>query len=81
MARPVSEWIAKYGAAMDKVNWSAAASEWARMKSNFIANYTGASGLNPNIASKYAAKVNAATYRAPDIAKAKSNYGAKMTGG
>jgi hypothetical protein len=77
-ARPVSEWIAKYEAAMDKVNWTAAGAEWERMKPTFVANYTGASGLNPNIAAKYRTKVEAAKYRAPDVSKAKTNYGAKM---
>jgi hypothetical protein len=80
-ARAVSEWVSKYGASMDAVDWAAAGAEWSRMRSTFVSNYTGAPGLNPRIAAKYARKVNAASYRAPDVSKAKTNYGAKMTGG
>lgn len=79
-ARPVSDWVSKYQSAMDKVDWGAAGTEWNRMKATFIGNYTGAPGLNPNIANKYRRKVEAATYRAPDVSKAKTNYSAKMTG-
>lgn len=77
----VSTWISKYTEAMDKVNWDAASAEWNRMKSTFIGNYTSTSGLNPNIASKYRSKVEGATYRKPDVGKAKTNYSAKMRGG
>lgn len=80
MTRPVSEWVAKYSDRLGKVDWAAAASEWNRMKPTFVGNYTGAPGLNPNVAAKYRNGIDNATYRAPDVAKAKANYAAKMTG-
>ena len=78
-ARAVAEWVSKYADRMGKVDWVAASAEWARMKPTFIANYTGAAGLNPNIAAKYRSAVEKATHRAPDVTKAVTNYRAKMT--
>jgi len=74
----VSEWIEKYGKAMDAVDWDAAASEWTRKRPTFVANYTGTTGLNPIVARKYKRKVEAASYKKPDVGKAKTNYAATM---
>jgi hypothetical protein len=77
----ISVWISKYNEAIDKVDWEAAAAEWMRKKPTFIAHYTGTTGLNPNVAAKYRKKVEAASYRKPDVTKMKDNYAASMRSG
>jgi len=81
MPKPVSEWVSKYESAMRAVDWDEAASNWETLKSSFIANYTGAAGLNPVIARKYERKVRAASYKKPNVDDAIARYRAKMTGG